>query len=125
MEYVFHARHYMTAVLQSLNVVAALDVWSGDIVWRQFLPDNEPIDLIRISSAGTSKVVVVLSGGGKYIRVFSMSTGDLYWDDVTRSNKVQQAEPMEDLSNINVAFNSISPYSTSVSSPVSCPSLLI
>ena len=80
---------------QNLNVVAALDVWTGDIVWRQFLPDNEAIDLIRVSSGGTGKMVVSVSGGGKYIRVFSMATGDLYWDDVTRSTaKVRSLPPI-------------------------------
>jgi glucose dehydrogenase len=74
-----------------LNVVAALDVWTGDILWRQFLPDNEEIDLIRISGAGAGKMVVSVSGGGKYVRVFSMITGDLFWDDLTRpAGKVVQ-----------------------------------
>ena len=84
-------------MVQSLNVVAALDIWTGDIIWRQFLPNNEQIDLIRISSAGAGKMLVSVSGGGKYVRVFSMSTGDLFWDDVTRGGKVAAESPLQPL----------------------------
>eukprot|EP00271_Cylindrocystis_brebissonii_P014454 TRINITY_DN357_c0_g2_i14.p1 TRINITY_DN357_c0_g2~~TRINITY_DN357_c0_g2_i14.p1 ORF type:complete len:1028 (+),score=203.40 TRINITY_DN357_c0_g2_i14:1032-4115(+) len=58
------------------NVVAALNLRSGQIAWRKVLGDNDPINAICMYS----KYLVTLSGDGRILRAWTVMEGVLVWD---------------------------------------------
>lgn len=63
-------------VATELNVLAALNLRTGQIAWRRVLGDNDAIDAMKIFG----KYVVTLSGGGRLLRGWSVADGVLQWD---------------------------------------------
>ena len=75
----FHASgaQRLALVATSQSVVAALDLRSGELVWRQVLPPDETIK--AFAQHGKVLVSVGVAGRGAFVRVWS-TQGALIWD---------------------------------------------
>ena len=75
----FHAsgQQRLALVATSQSVVAALDLRSGELVWRQVLPPDETIK--AFAQHGKVLVSVGVAGRGAFVRVWS-TQGALIWD---------------------------------------------
>ncbi|CAD5117833.1 DgyrCDS6579 [Dimorphilus gyrociliatus] len=58
------------------NVIAALTVKNGELSWRQILENDDRLDtVLHLETA-----VVAISGGGKFVRAFTINQGFLLWE---------------------------------------------
>uniref|UniRef100_A0A8R7JY39 ER membrane protein complex subunit 1 n=2 Tax=Triticum urartu TaxID=4572 RepID=A0A8R7JY39_TRIUA len=64
-------------VLTEENVIASLDLRSGDIFWRHVIEKNNPIDQLSLSAG---KYVVTLSSGGSILRAWNLPDGQMIWE---------------------------------------------
>lgn len=64
---------------QGANFVGALDSRSGEILWRHSLGATESVDAIAQEGRTSASV----SGGGRYLRVWTAAEGYLLWDAPT------------------------------------------
>ena len=64
---------------QATNFVGALDPKSGEIIWRHSLGDTESVEAI----AQEGRMMASVSGGGRYLRVWTATEGFLLWDAPT------------------------------------------
>ncbi|EEE62894.1 hypothetical protein OsJ_17698 [Oryza sativa Japonica Group] len=74
-------------VLTEENVIASLDLRSGDIFWRHVIEKNDPVDELSLS---LGKYVVTLSSGGSILRAWNLPDGQMIWEtnlQVSKSSK--------------------------------------
>ncbi|XP_006654166.1 ER membrane protein complex subunit 1 [Oryza brachyantha] len=74
-------------VLTEENVIASLDLRSGDIFWRHVIEKNDPVDQLSLS---LGKYVVTLSSGGSILRAWNLPDGQMIWEtnlQVAKSSK--------------------------------------
>ncbi|KAF0927737.1 hypothetical protein E2562_035986 [Oryza meyeriana var. granulata] len=74
-------------VLTEENVIASLDLRSGEIFWRHVIEKNDPIDQLSLS---LGKYVVALSSGGSILRAWNLPDGQMIWEtnlQVSKSSK--------------------------------------
>ncbi|KAL5202087.1 hypothetical protein ABZP36_013039 [Zizania latifolia] len=74
-------------VLTEENVIASLDLRSGDIFWRHVIEKNDPVDQLGLSLA---KYAVTLSMGGSTLRAWNLPDGQMIWEtnlQVSKSSK--------------------------------------
>ncbi|KAH7658285.1 Quinoprotein alcohol dehydrogenase-like protein [Dioscorea alata] len=77
---VFHtqkAGRKRVVVATEENVIASLDLRSGDIYWRHVLGKNDPVDQIGIT---LGKYVVTLSSEGSVLRAWNLPDGQMSWE---------------------------------------------
>lgn len=77
---VFHtqkAGRKRVVVATEENVIASLDLRSGDIYWRHVLGKNDPVDQIGIA---LGKYVVTLSSEGSVLRAWNLPDGQMSWE---------------------------------------------
>lgn len=58
-------------------MIAAIRTKTGEIYWRQILPEGQTVTSLTISG----KSLIVLSSPGGTIRSFSLSDGTFEWDN--------------------------------------------
>ncbi|KAL0905820.1 hypothetical protein M5K25_024258 [Dendrobium thyrsiflorum] len=61
------------------NVIASLDLRTGDIFWRHVLGENDPVNQVEIS---LGKYVITLSSEGSVLRAWNLPDGQLIWESV-------------------------------------------
>ncbi|KAK3137235.1 hypothetical protein QOZ80_5BG0449570 [Eleusine coracana subsp. coracana] len=59
------------------NVIASLDLRSGDIFWRHVIDKNDPLDQLGLS---LGKYVLTLSSGGSILRAWNLPDGQMIWE---------------------------------------------
>ncbi|KAH1105415.1 hypothetical protein J1N35_009183 [Gossypium stocksii] len=59
------------------NVIATLDLRSGEIFWRHVLGPNDVVDGIDIA---LGKYVITLSSGGSILRTWNLPDGQMVWE---------------------------------------------
>ncbi|TVU16923.1 hypothetical protein EJB05_32927 [Eragrostis curvula] len=64
-------------VLTEENVLASLDLRSGDILWRHVIDKNDPLDQLSLS---LGKYVLTLSSGGTVLRAWNLPDGQMIWE---------------------------------------------
>ncbi|KAL6865265.1 hypothetical protein ACP4OV_016416 [Aristida adscensionis] len=64
-------------VLTEENVIASLDLRSGDIFWRHVIDKNDPLDQLSLS---LGKYVLTLSSGGSILRAWNLPDGQMIWE---------------------------------------------
>jgi hypothetical protein len=75
--------------LQHASFVGMLDARTGAVAWRHDLSTDGPIDNMHQSG----RVRVTISGGGKFVRMFSGADGLPIWDDLTGVTLEKPPEP--------------------------------
>jgi len=71
---------------QGANFVGALDSRSGEILWRHSLGATESVDAF----AQEGRTLATVSGGGRYLRVWTSAEGSLLWDAQTGEGAMQE-----------------------------------
>ncbi|XP_062231040.1 uncharacterized protein LOC133928637 [Phragmites australis] len=79
-EAVYHSQksgRRRVVVLTEENVIASLDLRSGDIFWRHVIDKNDPLDQLSLS---LGKYVLTLSSGGTILRAWNLPDGQMIWE---------------------------------------------
>ncbi|KAG8084795.1 hypothetical protein GUJ93_ZPchr0010g8563 [Zizania palustris] len=74
-------------VLTEENVIASLDLRSGDIFWRHVIDKNDPVDQLSLS---LGKYAVTLSSGGSILRAWSLPDGQMVWETNLEVSKLSK-----------------------------------
>ncbi|XP_020574945.1 ER membrane protein complex subunit 1 [Phalaenopsis equestris] len=61
------------------NVIASLDLRTGDIFWRHVLGENDPVNQVDIA---LGKYIITLSSEGSVLRAWNLPDGQLIWESV-------------------------------------------
>lgn len=99
--YVGEARHTMflgaahrTVALGSDRALAAAQLSSGALVWRQVLPEGERLDRVAHVPPPTSAsltqqsvpLLLTVSNGGSVLRAWSVSSGAMQWEELASTH---------------------------------------
>uniref|UniRef100_A0A0D9WE36 ER membrane protein complex subunit 1 n=1 Tax=Leersia perrieri TaxID=77586 RepID=A0A0D9WE36_9ORYZ len=68
-------------VLTEENVIASLDLRSGDIIWRHVIEKNDLVDQLN---------VVTLSSGGSILRAWNLPDGQMIWETNLQVSKASK-----------------------------------
>ncbi|CAL9160680.1 uncharacterized protein LOC135634952 [Musa acuminata AAA Group] len=79
------------------NVVASLDLRTGDIFWRHVLGKIDHIDQVDIT---LGKYVVTLSSGGSILRAWNLPDGQMIWESI-----LQVSAPSKSLLHVPANMN--------------------
>lgn len=76
-------------VASEANVLAALNSRTGHILWRHVLEEHEgKIDALLHHG----NILVTVSGGGKFVRSWDVSSGSLAWEAYTKNSLVEKQD---------------------------------
>eukprot|EP00462_Mataza_sp_D1_P025069 CAMPEP_0175138306 /NCGR_PEP_ID=MMETSP0087-20121206/10276_1 /TAXON_ID=136419 /ORGANISM="Unknown Unknown, Strain D1" /LENGTH=1035 /DNA_ID=CAMNT_0016421195 /DNA_START=32 /DNA_END=3139 /DNA_ORIENTATION=- len=79
---VFNSHQSSTAfVITDSAVLAALDLRTGQLQWKQVLPEGETVDSVKV----LDKQLITLSDGGDIVRYWNARDGSLRWDSGTHA----------------------------------------
>jgi len=79
------------------NFVGALDSRSGEILWRHSLGASESVDAF----AQEGRTLASVSGGGRYLRVWTSAEGSLLWDAQTGAAAGQEVADVKYVGDID------------------------
>ncbi|KAL6624715.1 hypothetical protein ACP70R_032036 [Stipagrostis hirtigluma subsp. patula] len=90
-------------VLTEENVIASLDLRSGDIFWRHVIDKNDPLDQLSLS---LGKYVLTLSSGGTILRAWNLPDGQMIWETSLETSSASKPQ-LHVLSNNKVAKDNL------------------